>query len=770
MAGNHQRPLALWQQLTIIAIAILAAQSMYVFELWSQDLPNISAAINQHLLSKSSAEISKALSQEKKLARRVRQQLKSLLSASNKEQRPSLEGALRTLNNLPFQYARLEAELKRVPEIYHGEQLSKGPSNLKELKVFLLQLFKAQGQRRELQTRQKKLQTRLSLLKEDLDQLFITYSQTKTKGMTEGAFSALAQLLSLRPEYAVTAIQGRNTEQAITQLSTLISSAQKTLQKSFKTLYSTKEELQGFQNQLSAQKKTIKQELRSIRKQLLATNKKILYYELQIDTTSQKIKASSKAGALLKAEQQRLMARLNELLVKKRGLEQEKVRLKVISKESEFWPDCASLLQQPLDSKKIATALSRWKKELASLDDLKAGLKDNLDQIKELHSQIVQKMALLSNEKNQTQGKILLQALRNYYQQLKRSEQTVSKQVIRGIEIKTSLEQLIFIQKTCRVLLQERTSVYQRVQTWSKVRVAQLLQKIKTIIFYPLFTLGRQDISLGTIFKILTFLCLGLIALRTTRKKIKNFLQQNTELSLGTINSITTLGYYSSLVLVVLISLSTAGIDLSQLSIILGALGVGMGFGLQTIANNFVSGLILLTDRSIKVGDFVELDNGLAGQVQDVAIRATVIRTFAGEDVIVPNSEFVSGKVHTWTYTDDWRRLKIPFGVSYTADPEEVERIAITAARTVGSTQEDQTHPIKVFFEGFGDNSLDFSLRVWCRMNNINTRSGLFSDYYFALFKGLKEAGIEIPFPQRDLNLRSISKEALQILQEMALK
>ena len=190
--------------------------------------------------------------------------------------------------------------------------------------------------------------------------------------------------------------------------------------------------------------------------------------------------------------------------------------------------------------------------------------------------------------------------------------------------------------------------------------------------------------------------------------------------------------------------------------------------GLQTISNNFVSGIILLTEQTIQVGDYVELQTGVTGEVRKISIRATVVRTFDGEDVIVPNSELVSSRVNTWTYEDNWRRLKVPFGVSYDSDPAEVVRLAEEAAREVKVTKEDSAHPLRIFFEGFGNNSLDFSIRPWCWMHQINAQTGMISDYYFALFRKFKEAGIAIPFPQTDLHLKSISPEVLAILQQIA--
>jgi small-conductance mechanosensitive channel len=269
--------------------------------------------------------------------------------------------------------------------------------------------------------------------------------------------------------------------------------------------------------------------------------------------------------------------------------------------------------------------------------------------------------------------------------------------------------------------------------------------------------LGETSITLASVFKLLILLISGVMSLKLIRKKTLSFLYSKTKLSSGSVNSITTLGYYVSLVIGSFIVMSVVGIDLTQITVLVGALGVGIGFGMQTIANNFISGIILLVEQSIKSGDIVMLEGGLTGVVKKVAIRATIIRTVHGDDIIVPNSEFVSGRVNSWTYDDNWRRLNVPFGVSYDSDPEEIVRIAIEAAREVKITVEDATHPILILFRGFGDNSLDFSIKVWCRMTSLRSHTGLLSDYYFVLFKKLKKAGVIIPFPQRDLHLQSVS-------------
>ena len=262
---------------------------------------------------------------------------------------------------------------------------------------------------------------------------------------------------------------------------------------------------------------------------------------------------------------------------------------------------------------------------------------------------------------------------------------------------------------------------------------------------YPFVSLGGAEISAVFLCKTAALLALAMLVLQRARHRTEEALEQRTRLAPGTATSVATLGYYAAAVLAVLIILGAVGINLTQLTVAFGALGVGIGFGLQNILNNFASGIILLAEQVIKVGDVVNLKDDLTGEVKKISIRYTVIRTINGDDVIVPNSEFVSGRVNSWTYADDWRRLTVPFSVACGADPDAIVRLCLEAAREVAITREDAAHPALVFFDGFGDSGLKFSLRVWCRMRQLRPGAGLHSDYYFALHKKLTAAGIELP-------------------------
>ena len=168
--------------------------------------------------------------------------------------------------------------------------------------------------------------------------------------------------------------------------------------------------------------------------------------------------------------------------------------------------------------------------------------------------------------------------------------------------------------------------------------------------------------------------------------------------------------------------------------------------------------MILLIDRTLTVGDSITLSDGTHGKVMKLAMRYTVIRTNGGNDIIVPNSELIANRVTSMTFDDNYFRIEIPFGVSYDADPELVREITLEVADNVKHTINRESQKSAVLFSGFGDNSLDFVLRVWVFIYDRYRPYAIQSDYYYKLFKAFKEAGIEIPFPQRDLHVRSMDK------------
>ncbi|MGA9341885.1 MAG: mechanosensitive ion channel domain-containing protein [Rhodanobacteraceae bacterium] len=269
--------------------------------------------------------------------------------------------------------------------------------------------------------------------------------------------------------------------------------------------------------------------------------------------------------------------------------------------------------------------------------------------------------------------------------------------------------------------------------------------------------LDTQGISLtiGAVLAAIITILIALVISRVLRSGISRYANKHKS-NQAALYTVSRLVHYVLLVVGTFIALSVAGIPLSKFELFAGALGVGLGFGLQAIFSNFVSGLIILFDRSLKVGDFVELSNGVHGTVRDIHIRATLVTTNDNIDILVPNSEFVTHNVVNWTLREASRRQRIPFGVAYGSDKELVKKAALEAAREVPFTltQEGARAP-QVWLTGFGDSSLDFALVVWLNSDAVKRPGAVTAAYNWALHSALAKYDIEIPFPQRDLRVRS---------------
>jgi len=203
-------------------------------------------------------------------------------------------------------------------------------------------------------------------------------------------------------------------------------------------------------------------------------------------------------------------------------------------------------------------------------------------------------------------------------------------------------------------------------------------------------------------------------------------------------------------------ALGSIGIDFTSFALIAGALSVGIGFGLQAIVSNFVSGLILLFEGTLRVGDFIEMDGELRGVVKEINTRATVINTNDGVDLVVPNSELVTTQLTNWTLRQSYGRLRVTFGVAYGSDKEQVKILALEAVQEVdwAITNMPGLEP-QVRLSGFGDSSLDFTVLFWVSRQGVRRPGRTRANFLWALETLFRENGVEIPFPQRDVHVRS---------------
>jgi small-conductance mechanosensitive channel len=260
--------------------------------------------------------------------------------------------------------------------------------------------------------------------------------------------------------------------------------------------------------------------------------------------------------------------------------------------------------------------------------------------------------------------------------------------------------------------------------------------------------IGTVSVSLGNVVAFFLTLWIASQISRFLRFVLDEDVLPRIALPRGVPAAISTGVHYAILAAGALIAIGAAGVDLSKFSLIAGALGVGIGFGLQNVVNNFVSGLILLFERPVQTGDMIEV-GGLQGEVKRIGIRSSTVRTFEGADVIVPNASLIADRVVNWTFSDRTRRVDLTVGVAYGSDPSKVLALLIATAK---ESPEVLSLPEPVaFFTGFGGSSLDFVLRVWCR---IELAPGVKSALGIAIHDALRSAGIEIPFPQQDVHLK----------------
>jgi small-conductance mechanosensitive channel len=215
--------------------------------------------------------------------------------------------------------------------------------------------------------------------------------------------------------------------------------------------------------------------------------------------------------------------------------------------------------------------------------------------------------------------------------------------------------------------------------------------------------------------------------------------------------AVSKIGGYIFIVIGFYVALKLVGIDLSSLAVVAGAIGVGLGFGLQNVISNFVSGLIILAERPVSIGDRVELGE-VAGVVTRISLRSTTIVTNDNITIIVPNSDFITHKVTNWSYGDPKVRLRLPVDVAYGTDPERLRRLLLEVAQENPMVLREPAP--ELFFQGFGDSSLKFELGVWTVEMTSKPRR-FRSELNYAIERKLRENQIEIPFPQRDLHLRS---------------
>jgi potassium-dependent mechanosensitive channel len=285
------------------------------------------------------------------------------------------------------------------------------------------------------------------------------------------------------------------------------------------------------------------------------------------------------------------------------------------------------------------------------------------------------------------------------------------------------------------------------------------LVDLNSILQIELLNLLDTSLTVGRLFTAALWLYIFLILAWVIEEGLGKVVMPRTQAEAGVINSIALISRYLIIGIGVLLVFSTLGLNLTSLALIGTGLSVGIGFGLQQIIANFISGIVLQFEQSLRPGDVVEVNNQIC-TVERLNIRSTLVRTPDNVEIIIPNETFLTSQVTSYTRTEMITRITVPVGVGYDSDPKMVRTILLETAVKHGLVSPEP--PPQVFFNGFGDSSLDFDLTVW--VEQPLRRRAVRSDLYFMIFDALAKHNIEIPFPQRDLNLRRGWRELAQTL------
>ncbi len=745
------------------------------FSVCADGLLDISKPVETRLYQGKPEEITAFIKHQKTLVSGLISQAEEDLSqAKTPAEKDTVSKALETFQGLSFQFHRLLSELNmpgdlsiKPPEAgsapYSYEIFQKVRAFQKKIRQ------KVKDNKKEIDS----LNQKISTIESNLKSMVFVYAGIKKNVFPDKfeAYGKLADILSLQTEYARLNLKVSRLKKYSSVLHDLQIKSTSLVNQCLKKIKISKNDIAKADKALQDAHLRERKSLQELQIETKSLNSRSIRYELQLENVAEKASSMKQNAALnlLNIEQQRIRTIIETIRIKLKGVNQEKINLKINSLTASFryhWLE--QYAKFPESDKKISLTdvITTWKTRLDTLAQNMIYINTLLSWTHLEQSRLTGKQILAASEKEAATDQKLKTALSALERQILKAKQLSDKLILTVSDTKNDINVLSDDINWFLESLGHEMPWYMNVKIYFEKNLSNSWQKVRSVFFYPLFSAWEVNITLAFIFKFIFLLIAGFCVLKLIREKSATLLRDKTKLSIGTINSITTLGYYVLLVFAVLIILTSVGVDLSQITVLVGALGVGIGFGLQTIANNFISGIILLTEQSVKIGDIIRLENGLTGEVKKIAIRATVIKTVDGNEVIVPNSELVSGRVDSWTYSDNWRRLRIPFGVSYDSDPDEIVKIAAEAAREVSGTIENMIHPINVRFTGFGDNSLDFTLRVWRRMTSLRGDQGLLSDYYFSLFRKFKQAGINIPFPQNVLHMQSVSTEVLEAMKK----
>jgi len=286
-----------------------------------------------------------------------------------------------------------------------------------------------------------------------------------------------------------------------------------------------------------------------------------------------------------------------------------------------------------------------------------------------------------------------------------------------------------------------------------------MFERFSDIAHVPLLTIGQSAVTVGGVGAAVLLTAAFMVGAWLVGGALKR-LRLRTREGSGALYLFEKLITYGLVLFGFVAGLSTLGLDLSSIAVFAGAIGIGLGLGLQGIVKEFVSGLVLISDRAIHIGDYVEMPDGTRGVVQEIGPRATRVRNNDNVYLLVPNSLLIENTVINWTLRGETRRIHVPFQVAIGADKEKVRACVLEAAHDVPFTLPDtDQHRTQVWLVGYGDSALKFELIVWPTLEAVKRPKAMNAAYTWAIDDALRQAGVEIPYPQRDIRIRTFFGE-----------
>ncbi len=424
------------------------------------------------------------------------------------------------------------------------------------------------------------------------------------------------------------------------------------------------------------------------------------------------------------------------------NLKQIKFDTNYAQKQINYWNNL--LIQKKKEYEKLNINLQKWEilNNRSNINSVENYIKINIDKQKKIYQNLINNYLIIWFAKLQKKDRHIFDLTKQITGYAKFIDETYSK----------ALNDLMFDFEKFR--FGSKILIYQ-----SKNGIKIILSQINSFINYPLFKLSDKTITPLDFIIMLIVIIIGWLTGKYYKKLIYS-LRKKYDISYSTATLLANMGYYFILTLTFLIALKSVGLNLSSLAIIAGALSVGIGFGLQNIVSNFVSGIILMFEKSIKIGDYIQIDENTRGEIIDISMRSTVIRTNDNIDIIVPNQNFIQNNVINWTMRDDLVRFRVPFGVEYGSDINKVEEVVLDALEKsdlpfirAEKFVESDVSP-RVVFMDMGSSSLDFELFVWVKGEYAKRPRRTRSKFLKLIYNALMEAKIGIPFPQQDLHIK----------------